>query len=85
MRVYNRYVITLLLVLGAANVLLAAVGQTGLDVYLVVSAIAYLVVSLLFVYLNPRARGLLGAIGFVLLAVVLVVAGIKAAEVLGWK
>ncbi len=84
MRIYNKYVLSLLLSLGISNVALAAAGQRALDVYIVLNTVVYLVISLVYVYLNPRARSLLGTIGFVLLGAFLVIAGMKAAEVLGW-
>lgn len=83
MRIYNKYILSLLLSLGMVNVMLAAFGQKAFDVYIVSSIIVYLLVSLVYVYLNPRARSLLSTMGFVLLAGFLVIVGMKAAEVLG--
>jgi uncharacterized MAPEG superfamily protein len=83
LRIYNKYVLSLLLSLGISNVALAAAGQRALDVYIVLNTVVYLVISLVYVYLNPRARSLLSTIGFVLIGAFLVIAGMKAAEVLG--
>lgn len=83
MRIYNKYVLSLVIGLGITNLLLAMAGQKALDLYLVLNTIVYLIVSLLYAYLNPRARSLLTAMGFVLLGAFLAIAGIKAAEILG--
>ena len=82
MRIYNRYIISLVLAFGAINSILAAAGQEKLDVYFTVNLIAYLVISLLYVYLNPRARRLLSTIGVVLFGGFLVIVTLKVMEVL---
>ena len=82
MRIYDRYLISLALAFGAINSILAFVGQEKLDVYFTINLIAYLVISLLFVYLNPRARKLLSAIGVVLFGGFLVIVALKVIEIL---
>lgn len=83
MRIYNRYIISLALAFGAINSILAAQGQEKLDLYFTVNLIAYFVVSLLYVYFNPRARRLLNIIGIVLFGGFLVIVAFKVMEVLG--
>ena len=83
MRIYNRYIISLVLAFGVINSILAAAGQEKLDVYFTVNLIAYLVISLLYVYLNPRARRLLSTIGVVLFGGFLVIVALKVMEILG--
>lgn len=83
MRIYNKYIISLVLAFGAIDSILAAQGQEKLDVYFTVNLIAYLVVSLLYVYFNPRARRLLNIIGIVLFGGFLVIVAFKVMEVLG--
>ena len=83
MRIYNRYIISLVLAFGAINSILAAAGQEKLDVYFTVNLIAYLVISLLYVYFNPRARRLLSTTGVVLFGGFLVIVALKVMEILG--
>jgi len=83
LRIYNKYIISLVLAFGAINVLLAAWGQNKLDVYFTVNVIAYLVITLLYVYFNPRARRLLNAVGVVLFGGFLVIVALKVMEILG--
>ena len=68
MRIYNRYVIALALASGLINTLLAFSGQNNLEIYFTVNVLAYLVITLLYVYLNPRARRALNTIAVVLFA-----------------
>ncbi len=72
-----------MLAFGAINAVVAASGQASLDVYFTVTIIAYLVISLLYVYLNPRARRLLSTLGVVLFGGFLVIVAMKVMEVLG--
>ena len=83
MRIYNNYIISLVIAFGAINSILAAVGQKQLDVYFTVNIIAYLVISLLYVYLNPRARRVLDTIGVALFGGFLVIVAFRVMEVLG--
>ena len=83
MRIYNLYVLTLVLVFSLINIILALFGQEELEVYFTVNIIAYLVVSLLYVYLNPRARRILNTMGGVLFSGFLVIVALKVIEILG--
>lgn len=80
MRVYNRLILALALALGCLTVILAFLGQKDLAVYFIVDAIAYLVITLLYVYLNPGARKSLNALSAVIFAGFLVIVAIKVAE-----
>ena len=68
MKIYNRYIVSLAMATGLVNILLAALGQNDLSIYFIINTIVYLVITLLYVYFNPRARGALNTIGIVLLA-----------------
>ena len=68
MRIYNKYVVSLALVCCLINILLAFLGQNNLEIYLTTNIIAYLVITLLYVYLNPRVRRALNSVGVVLFA-----------------
>ena len=82
MRVFNNLIISLAIVFGVVNTLLALFGQTDISVYFIVNAIAYLIISLLYVYLNPRARGGLNGVTAVIFAGFLVIVTLKVIEIL---
>ena len=82
MRVYNRLIISLAVAAGLINTLLALWGQKDLGVYFAINVIAYLVIVLLYAYLNPRARRALDTIGYLLLSGFLVIVVMKAVEIL---
>lgn len=82
MTLYNRYLLTLAVLFFLSTTVLAAYGQDKLDAYFTVYVIEYLVTTLLFVYLDPRARRLLDAMGYVLFGGFLVIVAIKVAQIL---
>ena len=82
MRIYNKYIISLALVSCVINTLLALFGQNDLGVYLTINIIAYLVITVLYVYLNPRARRALNSVGVVLFGGVMVVVALKVIEIM---
>jgi hypothetical protein len=82
LRIYNKLVVTLALVFAVIDVFLAFLGQNKIEIYFVANAIAFLVVSLLFTYFNPRARGALNTLSFVIFAGFLVIVTIKVIEIL---
>lgn len=82
MRIFNNYIISLVLVASIVNTLLAFLGQKDLQVYFVVNIIAYLVITLLFVYLNPKAKRALNTIGVVLFAGFMMIVGLKIIAIL---
>jgi TRAP-type C4-dicarboxylate transport system permease small subunit len=85
LRIYNRYVLYLAIATGVLNAALAFAGQEDLGVYFAINVIAYLVITLLYVYLNPRARRALDTIGYMLFSGFLVVVAIKAVGILSGK
>ena len=85
MRIYNKYVVSLVLASGLINTLLAFFGQNDLTIYFTVNIIAYLVITLLYVYLNPRARRALNAIVVVLFGGFMVIVVTKAIEILSGR
>ncbi len=85
MRIYNKYVISLTLASCLINTLLAFVGQNNLEIYFTVNIIAFLVITLLYVYLNPRARKALSTAGAVLFAGFMVIVVIKAIEIVSGR
>lgn len=81
MRLYNMYIISLAAAAGVVNSLLAFGGQTDLGVYFVVNIISYLAITLLYVYLNPRARRALNTVAAVFFAGFVVIVAIKVVEI----
>jgi TctA family transporter len=82
MQLCNRYFVTLAIVLTASTVILAAYDVQRLDAYFSLYVIAYLVITLLFAHIHPRARRLLDMLGYVLFAGFLGIVAFKVAEIL---
>ncbi|HEY78257.1 MAG TPA: hypothetical protein G4O09_04005 [Dehalococcoidia bacterium] len=85
MRIYNRYVISLALAFCVINAALAFLGQNDLGLYLAINIIAYLVITVLYVYLNPRARRALGSVSVVLFGGIVVIAVLKVMEIISGR
>ena len=85
MRIYNKYVVSLVLSACLINTLLAFFGQNDLGIYFTINIIAYLVITLLYVYFNPRARRALNTTGIVLLGGFMVIVVTKVIEVLSGR
>jgi len=83
--VYNRYIISLVLTSCVINTALAFFGQNDLTLYFTLNIIAFLAITLLYVYLNPRARRALNTIGVVFFAGFMVVVVLKITEILSGK
>ena len=56
MKIYNNYILTVAILLLLTTVILAAMGQTSLDIYYTLYIIEALIVTELYVYFNARAR-----------------------------
>ena len=82
MRAFNQYILFLVLAAFAVNTAIAFISPNDLTVYFAVNVIAFLVITVLHAYLNPRARRSLNAIGIVLFGGFLVIVVIKGVEVL---
>lgn len=82
MRIFNRLIITLVITLSLLNILMAYLGQNDLSVYFIVNTVAYLVIIVLYVHLNPRARGVLNTVSAIILGGFLVTVTIKVVEIL---
>ena len=82
MRIYNKYIIILALSSSLINILLAFFGQENLEIYFTLNIIAFLVITLLYVYLNPRARRALNTIGVVLFSGFMVIIVLKVIQIL---
>ncbi len=82
MRIYNKYVVSLVLTSCLINALLAFFNQDDLEIYFIINIVAYLLITLLYVYLNPRARRALNTVGAVLFAGFMVIVVLKVMEIL---
>lgn len=85
MRIYNKYVVSLVLISGLINALLAFFNQQSLEIYFVVNTIAYLLITLLYAYLNPRARRALNTVAAVVFAGFMVIVSLKVMEILSGR
>ena len=72
---------SLILASGLIDISLAFLGQNDLTIYFIINVIAYLAITLLYAYLNPRARRALNTIGIVLFAGFLVIVSLKALRI----
>ena len=82
MRIFNRLVISLAIAFGVLNTVMAFMGQKDISVYFIVDALAFLVITLLYTYLNPRARGGLNTVSSIVFAGFLVIVVLKVIEIL---
>ena len=80
MRIYNKYVASLAVATCLVTAVLTFLGQEKIAVYFTVNVVTYLVITLLYVYLNPRARKALSTVGIVFSASFLVIVALKVVE-----
>jgi uncharacterized membrane protein YgdD (TMEM256/DUF423 family) len=85
LRIYNTYIVALVLASGLVNAWLAFLGQRDLGTYFIMNSIAYFTITLLYAYLNPRARTALNAIGIVLFAGFIVMISIRVAQIVSGR
>lgn len=85
MRIYNKYVVSLVLTSCLINTLLAFFNQNDLKIYFIINIVAYLLITLLYVYLNPRARRALNTVGAVLFAGFMVIVVLEVMEILSGR
>jgi uncharacterized membrane protein len=82
LRIYNKYIISLAIASCVINPLLAFFGQNDIIIYLAINIIAYLVITLLCVHFNPKARRALNTVSAVYFAIFFVVVAFKVVTVL---
>lgn len=82
MRMYNTFIITLTLVSCFIIILLAFFGQDDLQLYFVINTIAFMIITLLYVYFNPRVRKALNTISAVFFTGFLVIVTLKVIEII---
>lgn len=84
MRIFNQYLLFITITFCLINIILAATGQNDLTLYVTLNIIVFLVITLLHVYLNPRARRSLSAIALLLFVGFMVIVLIKVVNVLAY-
>ena len=77
MRIYNRYIMTVAILLLLTSVLLVAFGIDSLDIYGVSFVIEALIVTEIYRYSMPRARRALNIISIMLLCIFLLILGLE--------
>ena len=82
MRLHERYVTLLSLILPLTAVILAVYGESRLDLYVSMFALEYLILTALHSPLDPKTSRMLNAIGAVLFAVFVVIVASKVVEIL---
>ena len=66
MKIYNRYFISVAIVLLSTTVILIVAGQTSLDIFYSLYVVEALIVTELFVYFNKKSRRALNIVGVML-------------------
>jgi hypothetical protein len=82
LRIYNRYLIFLVLVFCLVDIFLAFVKQNDIAVYFTLNVIAYLTITVLFVCFSPKTRRILSTVSVVYLAGFIVVVALKIINIL---
>lgn len=82
MNIHNKLIITLAVAFGIINILLAFLGQKDLSIYFIIDCIAYFIIVLTFINLNPGAKAVLNRLSAVLLVGFLAVLSIKVIDLL---
>ena len=80
MRVFNTYIVALVLIFTTITVVLAAYGLDRLDGYFIAYTLGLLGLTVLYVYFNPRARRGLNMVGSAAFAGFLVVVALRVIE-----
>ena len=82
MRIYDRYITSLALLLTMTTVIIAAFGWDNLDTYYTVYVIEALALTELYGYFSPKARRGLGVVSGILFAGFMVIVGLAVAEII---
>ena len=66
MRIYNRYILIIALVLLLTTLVLIAIGQTTLSAYYIVYVLEALIITELYIHFNAKARRGLSSVSAIL-------------------
>ncbi len=83
MKIYNSYILIVAALLLLTTVILAVIGQEALDVYYTIYIIEALVVTELYVFLNPKARRGLSLVSAILFGGFVFVVSLEVIKILG--
>ncbi len=83
MTLYNRYLLALTLSFIGTAVAFALAKQQQVGLYFSLYLVEYLIVTLFFAYLHPRARHTLTVMGYILFLGFLLIVSLRVAQVLG--
>jgi hypothetical protein len=83
MKIFNSYILIVAVLLLLTTVILAAMKQEALDVYYTIYIIEALVVTELYVFLNPKARRGLSLVSAILFGGFLFVVSLEVIKILG--
>jgi hypothetical protein len=81
-KIYNRYVITVAILLLLTTVILIATGQDSLDIYYTVYVIEALIVTELYVHFNNKARRGLNLVSTLLFGGFVIALGLQVVKIL---
>jgi hypothetical protein len=79
---YNRYIVSLALIFSLTSVVFALVAIANLDLCLTIYIIESLIVTELFIYLNPRAKRNLIWVNVILFSLFILLVVAKIAEII---
>ncbi len=82
MTLYNRYIVSLALIFSLTSVVFALVAIANLDLCLTIYIIESLIVTELFIYLNPRAKRNLIWVNVILFSLFILLVVAKIAEII---
>lgn len=82
LKIYNEYILTVATLLLITTVILVATGQDKLDIYYTLYIIETLIVTELYVYLNPKSRRGLNLVSLFLFCGFMVIVATKVIEIL---
>ena len=83
MRIYNRYIITVAVLLLLTTVILVAFGIDSVEIYYISYIMETLLVTELYRYLSPQARRALTRVSIVLLGIFLLIVVLQVIRILG--
>jgi hypothetical protein len=81
-KLYNRYILTVALLLLLTTVLLIATGQNSLDIYYTIYVIEALIITELYVYFNSKARRGLTMVSTILFGGFIIAFGLQVLKIL---
>ncbi len=78
----NQLIVSLAISFGAGDIALAFIGQKDIVIYFIANAIAYFIITLLFVNLSPRARVTLKPVNAMIFVGFLAIIAFRAIDIL---